>query len=416
MENGSIRFNRRIQPAVALALASGILALFASMISSCKELDPPSVAPQRGAGEISQSCQAVESGYGTDGKVEVTAERWATGLEVPWGLAFLPSGNALVTERPGRVRHVSSAGSVSAANVATVDIASTSEGGLLGLAIDPGFASNRFFYVYYTATKSGGDVNRVQRFTLSADERSASAGPVIIDDIAAAAFHDGGALRFGPDGKLYAGAGDARVPGRAQDPASRNGKILRLNPDGSVPGDNPTPGQPGFVLGLRNPQGFDWINATTLAVVDHGPTGEINGWTGSDEVSFAQKGSNLGWPRIHRCETAAGLVAPALSWYDPVPPGGALFYRGDAIPEWKGDLLVGILGGADTGLQLHRVILAKGGSTAVVGHEAYFRGEFGRLRNVVQGPDGLIYVTTSNCDTRGSCPAEKDVILRVRKN
>jgi glucose/arabinose dehydrogenase len=405
------------RPSVPLPWLLILCAWIASpfVLMSCSGDDSSEEASGSAPGQISQNCEAVESGSGEAGSVPIVAEPWVTGLEVPWGLAFLPSGNALVTERPGRIRHVSAAGSLASSNVATVETSETGEGGLLGLAIDPAFAANRNFYVYYTGSKEGRSVNRVQRFTLSGDEKSAVPGAVILDDVAAASFHDGGALKFGPDGKLYVGVGDAGSPASAQDPAARTGKILRINSDGSVPGDNPAPGQAGFVLGVRNTQGFDWLDPSTLVVTDHGPTGEVNGWTGADEISFARAGDNLGWPRIHRCDTEAGLRAPAITWFDALPPGGALIYRGDAIPEWKGDLIVGVLGFGDGPHQLQRVILAKDGSAAVLGHEAYLRGERGRLRNVVQGPDGLIYVTTSNCDSRGSCPAERDLILRIRR-
>ena len=368
----------------------------------------------------SPGCQFVQTGYGPTGTVSVTAEKVITGLEVPWGLAFLPSGDMLVTERPGRIRLVRG-GTLVPTNVATVVIGETGEGGLLGIALDPNFSANRFFYVYYTTSKNGTNVNRIQRFVLSPDESSASADQILIDDIPAGAFHDGGRIKIGPDGLLYASVGDGTNPPNAQDPTSPNGKILRLNLDGSIPADNPSPGKPWFMLGVRNSEGFDWLNPTTMIVTDNGPTGEL-GRTGSDEINFAHAGDNLGWPTIYQCETQTGMVTPALSWNTAVPPGGAVIYRGNDIPEWKGDLIVGVMGFAPGGaMQLHRVMLAKDGSSTITGHEVYFHGDvgqggYGRLRDVEQGPDGGLYVTTTNCDSRGNCPSDKDYILRIRKN
>jgi glucose/arabinose dehydrogenase len=219
---------------------------------------------------------------------------------------------------------------------------------------------------------------------------------VLIDGIPAARFHDGGRLRFGPDGMLYVGTGDAREPSRSQDPRSTAGKILRVTADGEIPNDNPIAGSAAYVMGVRNTQGFDWSEAGTLFVTDHGPSGEL-GRRGHDEVNVVTAaGANLGWPRLFGCDGGQGMVRPALTWLGAVPPGGAIVYGGSAIPEWQGDLIVATLGSQ----HLHRVRFDAGGRLA--GHEVYFQGApprgLGRLREVAEGPDGALYVTTSNCD------------------
>lgn len=394
------------------------LALCCFFLTACNSSGSNDSSQDRSARAQSPNCQFVQSGYGPKGTVNVVADTLVTGLEIPWGIAFLPTTNdMLVTERPGRIRLIRG-GTLVSANVATVTTGESTEGGLLGIALDPAFSSNRYFYIYYTTNKNGSSVNRIQRYTLSGDETQATAGPILIDDIPSGAFHDGGRIKFGPDGKLYASVGDAENPPNGQNPNVPNGKILRLNTDGSIPSDNPSPGKPWFMLGVRNSEGFDWLNSTTMIVADHGPTGEL-GETGADKVIFGQSGSNLGWPTIYQCQSASGLVSPAITWNEALPPGGAVIYRGNAIPEWKGDLIVGVLGIEPGGAnQLHRVMLARDGSATVTGHEVYFEGDngqggYGRLRDVVQGPDGLLYVTTSNCDTRGNCPPQKDVILRI---
>ena len=194
------------------------------------------------------SCILVDNDWGPDGSVPFTVEVVAEGLEVPWGIAFLPGGDALVTERPGRVRLLRG-GVLQPQPVANVRIASSSEGGLLGIAAHPAFATNRQFYVYVTTDAAGHTENRVERWTLSEDHASATFERVILDGIPSAQFHDGGRLRFGPDGMLYVGTGDAREPDHAQDPKSPSGKLLRLTPDGEVPADNPPPGLAGVPPG-----------------------------------------------------------------------------------------------------------------------------------------------------------------------
>jgi glucose/arabinose dehydrogenase len=341
--------------------------------------------------------------------VRIRVERVASGLEVPWGIAFLPGGDALVTERPGRVRLLRG-GKLEEAPVAAVEIAGRGEGGLLGVAVDPAFATNRRFYLYATVDQGGRPVNQVTRWILADDARSARRDRVILDGIAAERYHDGGRIRFGPDGYLYVGTGDAGEPKRSQDPRSPNGKILRITTDGEPAPGNPFPGSAVYVLGLRNVEAFDWRDDGSLVVADHGPSGEL-GRRGHDEVSVARAGANLGWPAVYGCEERAGMVSPVLSFREATPPGGGAIYRGDAIPGWKGSFVVGTLGAR----HVHRVVLDRDGKLDA--HEVYLEGDppagLGRVREVVQGPDGALWLTTSNCDGRGTCPPEKDVVVRV---
>jgi glucose/arabinose dehydrogenase len=294
--------------------------------------------------------------------------------------------------------------------VANVAIAHGGEGGLLGVAVDPDFARNRRFYLYATVDERGHAVNRVTRWVLAEDERSAREDKVILDGIAAERYHDGGRIRFGPDGHLYVGTGDAGKPARAQERESPNGKILRITTDGAPAPGNPLPGSPLYVLGVRNVEAFDWLGDGSIVIADNGPSGEL-GRRGHDEVSVARAGANLGWPTIYGCEERAGMVTPVLATRQAMPPGGGVLYRGDAVPAWKGSFLVGTLGSR----LLQRVVLKEDGTLA--SHEIYLEGDppagLGRIRDVVQAPDGSIWVTTSNCDGRGTCPAEKDVIARI---
>jgi glucose/arabinose dehydrogenase len=253
-------------------------------------------------------------------------------------------------------------------------------------------------------------VNRVARWTLATDAGSAREERIILDGIPAARFHDGGRIRFGPDGMLYVGTGDGGEPSRSQDPRSPGGKLLRITRDGAPAPGNPSPGSPVFLSGLRNLEAFDWLDPRTLAVADHGPSGEL-GRRGHDEITVARAGDDLGWPPAWRCEVGQGLVAPSLVFRDATPPGGGSVYRGDAIPAWKGSFIVGTL----RSRHLHRVAFGPDGR--VTAHEVYLEGDppsgLGRLREVVEGPDGALWVTTSNCDGRGRCPPEKDVVARI---
>jgi glucose/arabinose dehydrogenase len=366
----------------------------------------------RGNGE-EVGCLLVEEGYGPPGTVPIKVERVVEGLEVPWGLAFLPGGDFLVSERPGRVRAVR-AGRLLPEPVLSFAGPVGGEGGLLGVVLDPRFSDNRRFYLYRTTKREGKRLNRVERWTLWPDMSRATFERVVLYDIPGARYHDGGRMRFGRDGHLYIGTGDATVPGLAQDPYSFAGKILRITTDGYAPEDNPIPNNPAFVLGVRNVEAFDWYDRDTLLIADHGPSGEL-GRTGHDEVSPALSYDNLGWPAIYGCQARQGMIAPTLTWNAAVPPGGAAIYTGTAIPEWRGDLMIGTLGSR----HLHRVAFLRGRPDRIRLHEVYLHGDppdgYGRLRDVVMGPDRQLYVTTSNCDGRGTCPAYKDLVLRITR-
>lgn len=391
-----------------IPLHLSVLVVLSLCAPGCRKSSASPDASTR-ASSASATCQLVKDDFGPDGTLPIRATVVADGLEVPWGIAFLPGGDALVTERPGRVRLLRN-GALQPQPVATVPIAHSSEGGLLGIAAHPEFTSNRQFYVYVTTDAGGATENRVERWVLSEDHVSATFERVILGGLAAAQFHDGGRLRFGPDGMLYVSVGDARKPDSAQDSKSLNGKLLRLTPDGQVPQDNPFPGSPVFLLGVRNSEGWDWKDPSTLYLTDHGPSGEL-GRTGHDEVNVAHAGENLGWPTLYSCEAAQGLVSPSLTWESAVPPGGAALYTGTAIPEWKGSLLVASLGAR----HLHRVVFDTQEPRRVSQHEVYLRDTYGRLREALMGPDGHLYVTTSNCDGRGTCGERKDVILRIAR-
>lgn len=336
----------------------------------------------------------------------VAVATWTQGLETPWSLVFLPDRSALVSERPGRIRLIEADGKLAAAPYATLPVNASGEGGLMGLALHPDFPRAPFVYAMLTLREDGNVINRVVR--LRHGGTTGSVEKIILDGLPGARFHDGGRIAFGPDGMLYVTAGDATHPDLAQNLASLGGKILRVTPDGAIPADNPFPNSPVWSLGHRNPQGLAWHPATKeLFAAEHGPSGEF-GLRARDEVNVVRKGANYGWPRVTCAGGQQGFVDPILCWPEVTMAPGGIAFLGE-------ELFVATL----RGQSLLRIGLARdGGAWRVTAVERWFAasGEssvYGRLRDVVPGPDGALYVLTSNRDGRGSPRAGDDRILRV---
>jgi glucose/arabinose dehydrogenase len=323
-------------------------------------------------------------------RVEVST--LATDLEVPWSFAFLPDGDALVTERDsGRLLRVSSSGDVQ--EIQTLPEGGSGEGGLLGVAVSPDYEDDRYIYAYYTTRVD----NRVVRFRMG--ERPEP----ILTGIPVNTFHDGGRIKFGPDGMLYVSTGDAGDSGNSQDRNSLGGKILRIEPDGSVPPDNPFPGNPIYSYGHRNVEGLAWDSEGQLYASEFG----ASTW---DEVNRIEAGENYGWPAVEgRGGEDQGYVDPITVWpTSEASPSGAEIMVEGAIPQWEGDLFVAALRGE----RLWHLELNDSGE--VVDREKLLDGEVGRVRDVIQAPDGSLWVSTSNYDSYGNPVSEQDDrILRL---
>ena len=329
------------------------------------------------------------------------------GLDTPWAIDFAPDGRIFITERRGRIR-VLERGHLRPDPWMTLDVAASGEAGLLGLALDPRFAQNGFVYVATTYRNASGKMqNRLVRLREDAKSGKGQLDKVLIDNIVGANNHDGGRVKFGPDGKLYWAMGDAQESRLAQNLASLNGKILRLNSDGSVPADNPFPNSYVYSYGHRNPQGLAWQPKTgRLYATEHGPSG-FQGCC-RDEVNFIEPGKNYGWPEVRGDETREGMMLPVIhagtseTW---APAGAAFATRG----PWAGSLLF-------TGLRgqtLYRLPLDSNDPRKAGQVERHFYRRFGRLRDVVEGPDGNLYLLTSNRDGRGSPVEDDDRVIRM---
>ncbi len=352
----------------------------------------------RGAGEIAGSPQT-----NTDFKIE----KVVGGLEVPWSIVWAPDGRMIFTERAGRVR-VFEKGTLREKPLFVVpDVEPSGESGLMSVALHPQFATNRFVYLSY-AYSSGGTQVRVVRYR---ETPEGLVDPkVIIENIPAAQFHAGCRIRFGPDGKLYITTGDATKRDLAQKLDSLAGKTLRLNDDGTVPSDNPFTGQKEarpeiWSVGHRNAQGLDFQPGSNLMFqTEHGPS-NFDGPPGGDEVNIVEKGKNYGWPTIHHKQTGEGLEPPLLEYTPACAPASGTFYRGSVFSRFRGNFFFGCLRGE----RLIRVVLD---GRRVVSQEDLIK-DYGRIRDVAEGPDGFLYFSTSNKDGRGKPASDDDRILRL---
>jgi glucose/arabinose dehydrogenase len=308
----------------------------------------------------------------------------ATGLNTPWSIVFLPSGDALVSERGGVIKRVAAKTRRVTTVMRVPGVVEQGESGLLGLAVSPTYAKDRLVYAYLTTARD----NRIVRFRLRGKPR------VVVSGLRKAPIHDGGRIAFGPDGKLYAGVGDAGDTDLAQDEGSQNGKILRMNPSGSVPKDNPFSGSRVWSLGHRNVQGLAFDAEGRLWASEFGQNTR-------DEVNLIEKGKNYGWPTVEgRGDTEGGkFTNPEVTWStsESSPSGVAIVGTHLYVAALGGERLWDVpLRGASTGRPT-----------------ALLKGRYGRIRAATAAPDGSLWIATSNRDGRGDVRSGDDRILRL---
>jgi glucose/arabinose dehydrogenase len=419
-----------------------VVALLAAVaIGGCTENDslpeqgPPASRPEQPP--VEAPARLTTSGVGA------AVDTVVSGLEVPWSLDFAPDGRVFVTERGGQVRVIEQ-GVLRVDPWAVLPVFAREpqiapESGLMGIALAPDFASSGHVFVlgtfwkrsqapfWRTLDKAYRKVagvfspraaipfeNRVYRLT-DREGRGVDA-TVVVDDLPANFYHAGGALAFGPDGNLYVTTGEALASTFSNDPETASGSILRYRADGSVPNDNPAPGSPVYAIGFRNPQALAWHPVHDLLVsTEHGPSSLAHegGRSGRDELNLVTPGANYGWPVVAGRAGDARFADPVVEWSPAIAPGGIAFYTGAYAP-WRGNAFVGGL----RGQQLRRIVFdsaaAAAGQLKAIQEEVLLAQTVGRIRAVRMGPDGQLWITTSNRDGRGVPSAQDDMVLRVR--
>jgi len=314
----------------------------------------------------------------------------ADGLEHPWAIAPMPDGDLLVSERPGRLQIIDAKTGKIRAVGGLPKMRVESEAGAMGLALDPDFAANGRLYLCYSTRASGSAANRLSAFTLKdgrvADEQA------LLDNLPGAKWHNGCRVAVSPDGYLFASMGDATQAQDAQDGKVLGGKIFRINRDGSVPADNPFATSPVWSYGHRNPQGLAFRPTDgALWSTEHGPDTQ-------DEVNLIHKGGNYGWPLCRGTDPCPELgdYYPAIAEFDhgdTIAISDLIFYRGNAFPDWQGDILfVSLKTGRLYHLDMDGDLIRKS--------EILIDGDFGRLRTLREAGDGSLYLATDNGEDR----------------
>ncbi len=374
-------------PAGAAMTLTGAVALpvaLAVALSGCVAEAP--VTPTASSSPSASPSAAAAPGVEPSGEVRDVA----TGLAAPWSIAQFDDGTVVLSERDtARIVRVGESGAL--ATVTTVDAAAPAgEGGLLGLAPLEA-AGERWLYAYLTAA----DDNRIVRLAVTGTGESLALGApeLVVAGIPKAGNHNGGRIAFGPDGMLYATAGDAGDRDAAQDPTSLAGKILRMTPDGAAPSDNPFAGSVVYSLGHRNPQGIAWDADGQLWAAEFGQ----NTW---DELNRITAGANYGWPVVEGAGGQDGFVDPVAQWATSEASPSGLAYVGGTffLASLRGERVWGI---------------TPDPTAETVEIEAYFVGEFGRIRDVAAGPDGALWFVTNNTDGRGDARPGDDRLVEA---
>jgi len=321
---------------------------------------------------------------------EITDAVLTQNLDYPWEILWGPDNMIWMTERGGRISRVNPVNGMANLLLTIPEVLSISEAGLLGMVLHPDFSSNPYLYVAYNYSQGGSYKEKIVRYTYSGN--TLNSPQTILDNITGANFHNGCRLLITPDLKLMITTGDAYFTNNPQDISSLNGKVLRINLDGSVPSDNPFPGNPVWSYGHRNPQGLVLAN-NILYISEHGPSSD-------DEVNIIEKGRNYGWPDVLGfCNESAeqtycaanNIKEPIYAWTPTIAPSGLDYYNHDRLPQWKNSLLLATLKNS----RLYQIKLNADYKTVKEVNE-YFRDKYGRMRDVCISPEGRVYICTSN--------------------
>jgi len=318
-----------------------------------------------------------------------------TNLEKPWSITFADE-RIFVSEKSGKIKIITPSGLLETPLI-TLRTPEIFGGGLLGITSHPDFSNNHFLYAYYTYEENEKLWNKIIRIT--EEENKATEVVTILDKIPGSEFSNGGVIKFGPDGKLYVGTGSVSdFSDESQNIDSLTGKILRLNDDGTTPSDNPFEESYVFTLGHRNPTGFAWNNQGLMYATESGPTK-------NDEINLITAGSNYGWPEV-QCYSNSEIFVNPLECFDPgLEPGGIIFYSGDKLDIGNKMILA-----SQKATNLFKVEI----NDDDVNLERILSG-VGRIRDVAQGPDGYVYIITTNTDGKAFPAPDDDKLLRILK-
>ncbi|MNK23537.1 Quinoprotein glucose dehydrogenase B precursor [compost metagenome] len=342
-------------------------------------------------------------------KVEVLAKD----LDVPWDICYADDHSLFIAEQGGAVSRIDLVTGKKKQLVKITEVWRKRTAGLLGLVVHPQVQKNPYLFVNYTVKKDSLlIINRLVRYEITADTLK---NPKVLLEVDGYTAHNGSRLAIGPDQKLYWATGDAYFGEKAQDPKNLNGKILRMNTDGAVPADNPTPNSYVWASGFRNMQGLTFSDNGLLYTSEHGDAIE-------DEINLIKKGKNYGWPAIEGKEDLPAeqifalqhqTTPPIKSWTPVIAPAGITYHNGKGIPEWANSLLLTTLKGKSL-----RVIKLSDDGRTTKGEEIFFEKYYGRLRDVCTDKDGAVYLATSNQDWNPSpgfpLPGD-DKILKISK-
>jgi len=332
----------------------------------------------------------------------------ASNLRIPWQIAEVPDGRIFFTERIGTVRVIEENILREEAIIDLQNLVSRQgEGGLLGIAADPDFQTNKFLYILYTTRDNNQYQNNLTRYK-ETEKNMFIQDKIVLSNIPGGVNHNGGVLKFGPDGKLYIGMGEHYEPDSAQNLNTLSGKILRMNADGTIPTDNPFENSYVWSYGHRNPQGLTWDTNNTMYATEHGPSGGQG--CCQDEINKIEKGKNYGWPLIRGTQSKDEFIGPlwisgaSKTW----APGNITYIRKG---PWTGSIIfTGLRGQA-----LYKITIDQS-TGAISSIDEMFANQYGRLREVIQLENGDILISTSHTDGRGTPDSTDDKILRIRFN
>lgn len=342
-------------------------------------------------------------------EVPLRIEKKVSNLVVPWSIVFTDSDRMLIAERGGTVREYKN-GTLQPGDLHSfTNVSSNGEEGLMGMVLHPQYAVNKYIYFCYARDGKNGIEDTVVR--LIDRGTSLEFDREIIGGIPAARFHAGCEIAFGPDQMLYITTGDASNGALAQDKNSLAGKILRVEDTGDIPSDNPFGDSPIYSLGHRNPQGIDWHpESNILYSTEHGPS-IIDGPPGGDEINKITAGANYGWPLVSHGESLENYTNPLLVFTPAVAPASSIFHSGKSIPELKNNFIFAGLKGEG----LYRVVFSTQDPDKVLISEKISQINVGRIRELVESPDGSIYFSTSNSDGRGTPASDDDSVFVLRR-